>query len=132
MESAFQDCIHEVKAEGRTVLLSSHILAEVEALCDRVTIIRAGRTEQSGTLHELRHLTRTSITAETTRPLVMVGDLPGVHGLEIDGTHVRFDVDTNHLDDAVRRLSEVGIRSLISHPPTLEELFLRHYGDATP
>jgi ABC-2 type transport system ATP-binding protein len=132
MESAFQDCIHEIKAEGRTVLLSSHILAEVEALCDRVTIIRAGRTEQSGTLHELRHLTRTSITAETTRPLVMIGDLPGVHGLEIDGTHVRFDVDTNHLDDAVRRLTEVGIRSLISHPPTLEELFLRHYGDATP
>jgi ABC-2 type transport system ATP-binding protein len=132
MESAFQDCIHEVKAEGRTVLLSSHILAEVEALCDRVTIIRAGRTEQSGTLHELRHLTRTSITAETTRPLVMVDDLPGVHGLEIDGTHVRFDVDTNHLDDAVRRLTEVGIRSLISHPPTLEELFLRHYGDAAP
>jgi ABC-2 type transport system ATP-binding protein len=62
----------------------------------------------------------------------MIGDLPGVHGLEIDGTHVRFDVDTNHLDDAVRRLTEVGIRSLISHPPTLEELFLRHYGDATP
>jgi ABC-2 type transport system ATP-binding protein len=129
MEAVFQDCIREVKAEGRTVLLSSHILAEVEALCDQVSIIRAGRTQQSGTLSELRHLTRTSITAETARSAEALADLAGVHGLEIDGTHVHFDVDTVHLDDAVRRLSELGIRNLVSHPPTLEELFLRHYGD---
>ncbi len=129
MEAVFQDCIREVKAESKTVLLSSHILAEVEALCDRVTIIRAGRTQESGTLLELRQLTRTSITAETTHPAGTLADLPGVHGLEIDGTHVRFDVDAEHLDGAVRRLSELGVRSLISHPPTLEELFLRHYGD---
>jgi len=129
MEAVFQDCIREVKAQGRTVLLSSHILAEVEALCDRVSIIRAGRTQQSGTLSELRHLTRTSITAETARPAGTLADLHGVHSLEIDGTQVRFDVDTDHLDGAVRRLSELGIRSLVSHPPTLEELFLRHYGD---
>jgi ABC-2 type transport system ATP-binding protein len=129
MEAVFQDCIREIKAEGRTVLLSSHILAEVEALCDRVSIIRAGRTQQSGTLSELRHLTRTSITAETTQPAEALADLVGVHGLEIDGSQVRFDVDNACLDDAVRRLSELGIRSLVSHPPTLEELFLRHYGD---
>jgi ABC-2 type transport system ATP-binding protein len=129
MEAVFQDCIREIKAEGRTVLLSSHILAEVEALCDRVSIIRAGRTQQSGTLSELRHLTRTSITAETERPADALRDLPGVYGFEIDGTHVRFDVDSVYLDDAIRRLSELGVRSLISHPPTLEELFLRHYGD---
>ena len=129
METVFQDCIRELKAEGRTVLLSSHILAEVEALCDRVSIIRAGRTQQSGTLSQLRHLTRTSISADTTRPAATLADLDGVHGLEIDGTHVRFDVDTDHLDAAVRRLTDLGIRSLVSHPPTLEELFLRHYGD---
>ncbi len=129
METVFQDCIRELKAEGRTVLLSSHILAEVEALCDRVSIIRAGRTQQSGTLSQLRHLTRTSISADTTRPAATLADLAGVHGLEIDGTHVRFDVDTDHLDAAVRRLTDLGIRSLVSHPPTLEELFLRHYGD---
>jgi len=129
METVFQDCIREIKAEGRTVLLSSHILAEVEALCDRVSIIRAGRTQQSGTLSQLRHLTRTSISADTTRPAATLADLDGVHGLEIDGTHVRFDVDTDHLDAAVRRLTDLGIRSLVSHPPTLEELFLRHYGD---
>lgn len=129
MEVTFQDCIREVKAEGRTVLLSSHILAEVEALCDRVSIIRAGRTQQSGTLAELRQLTRTSISAETMQPAAELAGLPGVHGLEIDGAQVRFDVDNESLDAVVRRLSEFGVRSLTSHPPTLEELFLRQYGD---
>ena len=129
MESVFQDCIREVKTQGRTVLLSSHILAEVEALCDRLSIIRLGRVAQSGTLDELRHLTRTSITAETDRPAGSLAGLAGVHDLEIDGTHVHFDVDTDQLDGAVRRLGELGVRSLVSHPPTLEELFLRHYGD---
>jgi ABC-2 type transport system ATP-binding protein len=128
MEAVFQDCIREAKAEGRTVLLSSHILAEVEALCDRVSIIRAGRTQQSGTLEELRGLTRTSIVAEVARPDGIAG-LTGIHALAVDGNEVRFDVDTAHLGDAVRRLGELGVRSLVSHPPTLEELFLRHYGD---
>ncbi len=129
MESVFQDCIREVKTEGRTVLLSSHILAEVEALCDRLSIIRLGRDVERGTLDELRHLTRTSITAEVMRPAEGLADLAGVHGLEVNHNHVRFDVDADHLDAAVRRLGELGIRSLVSHPPTLEELFLRHYGD---
>jgi len=128
MESVFQDCVREVKTEGRTVLLSSHILAEVEALCDRLSIIRQGRRVETGTLDELRHLTRTSITAETVGPAGGLANLAGVHGFEVDGNHVRFDVDTDHLDAAVRRLGELGVRSLVSHPPTLEELFLRHYG----
>jgi ABC-2 type transport system ATP-binding protein len=128
MESVFQDCIHEVKAEGRTVLLSSHILAEVEALCDRVSIIRAGRTVQSGTLIELRHLTRTSVTAVTVRP-VDLSDQAGIHGLRVDGLRVDFEVDYAHLDAAVKRLGEGEVRSLTCSPPTLEELFLRHYGD---
>jgi ABC-2 type transport system ATP-binding protein len=129
MEVVFQDCIREVKAEGRTVLLSSHILAEVEALCDRVSIIRAGRTQQSGTLAELRSMTRTSITAELAGSVDGIAALPGIHGLEIDGSTVHFHVDTAHIDDAVRRLGELHVRSLVSHPPTLEEMFLRHYGD---
>jgi ABC-2 type transport system ATP-binding protein len=129
MEAVFQDCIREVKAQGRTVLLSSHILAEVEALCDRLSIIRLGRTVEGGTLDELRHLTRTSITAETVHPAQGLADLDGIHDLEIDGAHVRFEVDTDYLDPAMRRLGELGVRSLVSHPPTLEELFLRHYGD---
>src|SRR5579864_7199605 len=129
MEAVFQDCIREVKAEGRTVLLSSHVLAEVEALCDRLSIIRLGRVVERGTLDELRHLSRTSISAQIERPADGLKDLAGVHDLEIDGAHVRFEVDTDHLDAAVRRLAELGVRSLVSHPPTLEELFLRHYGD---
>jgi ABC-2 type transport system ATP-binding protein len=129
MEAVFQQCILEVKAEGRTVLLSSHILAEVEALCDRVSIIRLGKTVQSGTLTELRHLTRTSIVAETVRPPTGLSELAGVHNLVAEDGRARFDVDSDHLDNAIRQLSGFGIRALTSHPPTLEELFLRQYGD---
>jgi ABC-2 type transport system ATP-binding protein len=129
MEAIFQDCIREVKADGRTVLLSSHILAEVEALCDRVSIIRAGQTRQRGTLQELRGMTRTAIVAEVSRLPDGLATLDGVHGFHADGNRVRFDVDSIHLDGAVRRLGELGVRSLVTRPPTLEELFLRHYGD---
>jgi len=132
MEAEFQSCIREIKGEGRTVLLSSHILAEVEALCDRVSIIRVGRTVQTGTLSGLRHLTRTSITAETSRPPVGLDGLPGVHDVVAEDGRVRFDVDTVHLAAAVGRLVELGLKSLTSQPPTLEELFLRHYGDELP
>jgi ABC-2 type transport system ATP-binding protein len=130
MESVFQQCVQEVRAEGRTVLLSSHILAEVEALCDRVSIIRLGRTVETGTLSELRHLTRTSIAVETAAPITGIDALPGVHDLVQNNTHARFDVDTAQLDAVVRQLSTLGVRSLTSTPPTLEEMFLRHYGDA--
>jgi ABC-2 type transport system ATP-binding protein len=129
MEEAFQECIREVKAEGRTVLLSSHILAEVEALCDRVSIIRTGRTVQSGSLADLRHLTHTTVTAHTVRPTRDIGTLAGVTNPEFTDGRVTFDVESDHLDGAIRYLSEHGIRSLTSHPPTLEELFLRQYGD---
>jgi ABC-2 type transport system ATP-binding protein len=129
MEAIFRDCIREVRAEGRTVLLSSHILAEVEALCDRVSIIRAGRTVESGTLTELRHLTRTNITVETVKEPVGLAELPGVHGPHTDGNRAQFDVDTDQIEGVLRHLTELGVRSLVSHPPTLEELFLRHYGD---
>jgi ABC-2 type transport system ATP-binding protein len=129
MEAMFQDTIREVSAQGRTVLLSSHILAEVEALCERVTIIRLGRTVESGTLAELRHLTRTSIAVDTVRPVVGIAELSGVHDAVVDGTRARFDVDTAQLDRAIKVLAGLGIRSLTSTPPTLEDLFLRHYGD---
>ncbi len=129
MEALFQECIREVRAEGRTVLLSSHILAEAESLCDRVSIIRHGRTVQSGTLAELRHLTRTAMTVETTRSPTGLAELPGVHDLRSEDGRLRFDVDTDSLDDVLRHLVGCGVRTLTSTPPTLEELFLRHYGD---
>jgi ABC-2 type transport system ATP-binding protein len=127
MEAVFQDCVNEERERGRTVLLSSHILAEVESLCDRVSIIRLGRTVETGTLSELRHLTRTSIAAELAAAPNGIAGHPGVHDLKVDGTNVKFDVDTKELDSVLKQLTQVGVRSLTSQPPTLEELFLRHY-----
>jgi len=129
MEAVFQDCIHEARAEGRTILLSSHILAEAEALSDRVSIIRAGKVVQSGTLGELRHLTRTTVIVQTEHPTDDLASVPGVAHIEqVDG-RVRFDVDTDHLDEAMDYLATRRVRSLVSHPPTLEELFLRQFGE---
>lgn len=128
MESVFQECILDAAADGVTVLLSSHILGEVEKLCDRVTIIREGRAVQHGTLDELRSLTRTNIIATTQRPVAGLHDVVGVHHVEIDAAEVRFDVDSEALDAAMQHLSSFGIAALVSQPPTLEELFLRHYG----
>ena len=127
MEARFREVIDDERDSGRTVLLSSHILAEAEALCDRVSIVRAGRTVESGTLAELRHLTRTSIQAELAGPPDGLAGLAGVHDLEVEGTRVRCQVDADRLDEVLRHLSAAGVRSLISQPPTLEELFLRHY-----
>ena len=129
MEAVFQDCVRELKQSGSTVLLSSHILAEVEALCDRVNIIRLGRTVESGTLADLRHLTRTSITVETVRPISGLERLAGVHDLQVTNTHAAFDVDTTELGKVMEHIVPFDIRTLSSSPPTLEELFLRHYGD---
>jgi ABC-2 type transport system ATP-binding protein len=129
MEAAFREIIIEERKRGTTVLLSSHILAEVEALCDRVTIIRNGRVVENGTLAELRHLTRTSIDASLSAPPSGLTDLPGVFGLSVEGTRVRCEVDAANLNDLVRRLTQSGIQSLISQPPTLEDLFLHFYGE---
>lgn len=130
MEEVFRSCIAEERGRGRTVLLSSHVLVEVEALCDRVSIIRDGRTVESGTLAELRHLTRTSITAELGTPPDDLGLLPGVHDLTVEGQRMHCEVDAGALDGLLRRLTAHGVRSLISRPPTLEQLFLRHYAQS--
>jgi len=126
MEATFRDCVNEERHDGRTILLSSHILAEAEALSDRVTIIRDGRAVETGTLAELRHLTRTSVEAELAAPASLDG-LPGVHDLVADGLHLRCQVDQAALDEVLGRLHQAGVRSLTCRPPTLEELFLRHY-----
>jgi len=129
METVFQDVVRELRQAGRTVLLSSHILSEVEALCDRVTIVRAGRAAESGSFDELRHLTRTSVVVETSRPIDGLGDVPGVHAVSRDGPRVRFSVDQGELNRVLGHLVALDVRSLVSSPPTLEELFLRHYGE---
>jgi ABC-2 type transport system ATP-binding protein len=132
MEAAFRACIEDEARAGRSVLLSSHILSEVEALCERVTIIRDGRAVETGTLADLRHLTRTSISAELAAAPDGLSDLPGVHDLDIQGTRVRCQVDSNSLGAVLASLTRAGVRSLVSQPPTLEELFLRHYTGGVP
>jgi ABC-2 type transport system ATP-binding protein len=131
METVFQDCMQEERKAGRTVLLSSHILAEAEKLCDRLSIIREGRVVEAGSLAEMRHLTRTSVQADLERPPVGLDKLPGVHELQVDGTdgaaRLSCQVDTPELGGFLRRLTDYGVRDLTSQPPTLEELFLRHY-----
>lgn len=132
MEAAFQESIEELRRQGRTVLLSSHILAEAETLSDRVSIIRAGRVVQSGTLAELRHLTRTTMIVQTEQPSDRIHEVPGVQHVVHEDGHVAFDVDTDHIDEAMDYLAPLKITSLVSHPPTLEELFLRQFGDTVP
>jgi ABC-2 type transport system ATP-binding protein len=128
MESVFRDCIQEERPRGRTLLLSSHILSEVEHLCDRVTIIKEGHTVETGTLAELRHLTRTHLEAVLRGPVPAdLVSLTGVHDLVNDGPKVTCEVDTGHLGALLERLTAIGVETLLSAPPTLEELFLRHY-----
>lgn len=129
METVFQDCILEVAKEGRTVLLSSHILAEVEKLCDRVTIVNAGKVVQTGTLDDLRTTTRTSITVSTDRPVDGLDDLDGVRNARTDETHLHLEVDAAAINEVMAHLTTFGLRSLQSQKPTLEDLFLREYGE---
>ena len=130
MEAVFRDAIVEVRDEGRTVLLSSHILAEVEALCRRVTIIRNGRTVESGALTDLRQLSHTSVLATLDSAPGVVQELQavdGVHDVGLDGTTVRFAVESGSLGAALELLGRHGIRTLSSAPPSLEELFVGLY-----
>jgi ABC-2 type transport system ATP-binding protein len=130
MESVFRAEVERVQRDGATVLLSSHILSEVEQLCDRVTIVRAGRAVESGSLTELRHLTRTTFRVATGASLAEVEQLPGVHDARAEAEQLVFDADTDAVDGILAALAAAGVRSLSVSPPSLEELFLRHYGDA--
>jgi ABC-2 type transport system ATP-binding protein len=127
MEAVFGECVSEAKDRGASVLLSSHILSEVEQLCDRVSIVRDGRRVDTGTLDELRHLTRTTISATLSRPATRLDDMSGVYDWEADGLSLRCQVDPDVLEKVLRFLTEAGVQSLTSRPPTLEELFLRYY-----
>ena len=128
MEAAFQDQIRMLRDQGRTVLLSSHILSEAQALCDRVSIVRDGRVVDTGALADLRHLTRTSVTAEVTHAPTDLADLAGVHDVSIDRNRISAQADPDGLTPLLQRLTAAGLQSLTCEPPTLEDLFLRHYG----
>ncbi|HET8669121.1 MAG TPA: ABC transporter ATP-binding protein [Candidatus Saccharimonadales bacterium] len=129
MGAIFQEYVRDLKKQGKTVLLSSHILAEAEALCDRVTIIREGKTVESGTLDELRHIRRTSVTVETAKPITGLLNISGLYNLEVKGKRAKFQVETSQIDTALQHILKFDILSLVSTPPSLEELFLQHYDD---
>lgn len=130
MERTFTDLIREEAGQGRTVLLSSHILSEVEELCDSVSIIKAGRVVETGTLAQLRHLHRLDVVAELAGAPTGLEQLSGLHDLVVEGTTVHAHVDPDALDGLLAALTRCGVRSLTSTPPSLEELFLSHYADS--
>jgi ABC-2 type transport system ATP-binding protein len=127
MESAFRSHVDRLRADGATVLLSSHILSEVEHLCDRVTIIRAGIAVESGALSELRHLTRTSFRLTGIADGTELSTLPGIHGFRTDRDVTEFEVDAEHLSAALQAVASRRPIGLTVSPPSLETLFLRHY-----
>jgi ABC-2 type transport system ATP-binding protein len=133
MESVFTDYVREAKAAGRSVLLSSHILSEVEKVCDTVTIIRNGTAVEHGTLDELRHLTRSNVTAVVGKDPAKLAQLVAVNDLQVmahdGGTRVAFDADNADIADVLKAVSALDVRSITVTPPSLEELFMRHYGD---
>jgi ABC-2 type transport system ATP-binding protein len=130
MESMFRGLIRDWRGDGRSVLLSSHILAEAEALSDRLSIIRDGKVVETGTLTQMRHLRRTSVTAQLRRAPEGIASIDGVHEVVVDGTHVTCQVDAEALDRLLPLLATFGVDSLITQPPSLEQLFLQHYGQA--
>lgn len=135
MERIFQECVMRVNAEGKSVLLSSHILSEVEKLCDKIGIIRQGKIIETGTLKELRHLTRTSLLVETKQPVSSLSEVKGVHDIEKKDQVLSFQVDTEELSNIIKYVSQFEVVKLESAPPKLEDLFMRHYdtgGGSTP
>ncbi|NMA65280.1 MAG: ABC transporter ATP-binding protein [Clostridiaceae bacterium] len=127
MENVFQECVKEAKEEGKSIFLSSHILSEVEKLCDKVSIIRQGKIIESGSLDELRHLTRTRILVRTIETIPALNELKGVHDIEEKDNAIYFQVDTEELSSVIKYISQFEIIKLESTPPTLEDLFMRHY-----
>jgi len=132
MEAQFRQYINEVRGDGRTVLLSSHILGEVEALCDRVSIIREGAVVESGTMAELRHLGRTTVSADVATVPAGLTDLPGVHDVVVQDRRITASVEARGMASLMSALGAGGVTAVTSQPPTLEELFLRHYQKVKP
>ncbi|HVK45701.1 MAG TPA: ABC transporter ATP-binding protein [Micropruina sp.] len=129
MEDVFNQCVVRERARGRTVLLSSHILSEVEALCDRVSIIRKGRNVETGTLAQMRQASVTTVDVTLAGPPPGLDHLSGVSSVQVEGNRLRCDVSTAELAGLLAELGRHEILALTCQPPTLEQLFLRHYGD---
>ncbi len=128
MEQVFQECVSEQKNNGKTILLSSHILSEVERLCDRVSIIREGKIIETGTLSELRHLTNITMKVDTIKHIENLEQIKGISGIKRQNNGLSFQVESSEIGNVVAEISRYGVTKLESMPPTLEDLFMRHYG----
>jgi len=127
MEQVFQEHVFDLKKQGKGIFLSSHIMSEVEKLCDRIAIIKEGVIVETGTLDEMRHLTRMSMTIKTETPVEGLAGVKGVHGITEHHGNLSFQVDSDVVGDVVSYIGKFGIKKLESAPPTLEDLFMRHY-----
>lgn len=129
MEQVFQECVLELKNSGKGIFLSSHIMSEVEKLCDRISIIREGRIVETGTLAEMRHLTRVTMNIETEKPVEGLVGLKGIHGVTEHHSGLSFQVDSSEVSEVVSHIAKYGVKKIESTPPTLEDLFMRHYNN---
>ena len=127
MEAVFQEEVKVLKAAGKAIILSSHILSEVEKLADRVAVIRKGEIVETGTLDDLRHLTRYQYKVETEQEAVGLKELSSVHDLQIKENEATFQADSDAIDEILKTLLLYGVKKLEATPPTLEDLFMRHY-----
>jgi len=130
MEQVFQECVLELKSNGKGVFLSSHIMSEVEKLCDRISIIREGKIVETGTLAEMRHLTRVTMNIETEKLVEGLAGLKGIHGVTEGHSGLSFQVDSSEISGVVSHIAKYGVKKLESTPPTLEDLFMRHYNNS--
>lgn len=130
MEQVFQECVLELKNNGKGIFLSSHIMSEVEKLCDRISIIREGKIVETGTLAEMRHLTRVTMNIETEKPIEGLDALKGIHGVTEHHNRLSFQVDASEIGAIVSHIAKYGVKKLESTPPTLEDLFMRHYNNS--
>ena len=127
MEKVFKECILELKKQNKTIFLSSHILSEVEELCDKISIIKDGKIIETGTMRELRHLKRTSVKVETLKPFKDLEKIKGVYNVIENGKTIEFKVDNSELGEVISFLDKYEITNLVCTPPSLEELFMTHY-----
>ena len=127
MEAVFQDEVEKIKKKGKAILLSSHILSEVERLADRVVIIRQGKVVETGTLDELRHLTRSTVTMITEGDVSNMKSVKGVYDFKQTGNQATFSADNKYINDILTQAAKLGVKKFESVPPTLEDLFMRHY-----
>lgn len=129
MSNVFQECVKEMKKEGKTILMSSHIMDDVEKLCDRISIIRKGVIVETGSLSQLRHMTRLNIDVHTENSVQNLLQFASIEDIEMKNDQTTFTIESHELNAVLSHLIQFGIKNITSTPPSLESLFMKHYGE---